>query len=101
MDIERKQERQQSIGGLWLKEKKDGGKYMSGSIEVAGQKVQIVIFRNTHKQEGEKTPDYRIYESKPREEGGWEKRPQAEAKRREVPAEMVHRAQDDFGNPGW
>lgn len=34
MESERKQDREQSIGGLWIKEKKDGGKYMSGSIEI-------------------------------------------------------------------
>lgn len=50
----------QSIGALWLK---DGqrGKFYSGKVKVNGTEIGIVIFKNDHKQPGEKTPDYRIF----------------------------------------
>jgi len=51
----------ESIGGLWLNKGKDKeGKpmtYMAGSIN----DVKVVVFKNTFKKEGEKTPDYRVY----------------------------------------
>ena len=52
-----------SIGALWVKEK-----MMSGNIEVDGKKIDIVVFKNTYKKEGERTPDYRIFKSKPKGE---------------------------------
>lgn len=56
-----------SIGALWIKESAKG-KFLSGVVEVNGEKLNIVVFKNTFKKEGEKSPDYRIYASKPREE---------------------------------
>ena len=56
-----------NIGALWLKEGAKG-KYFSGNVEINGQKTNIVIFRNTLKQPGEKTPDYRIFLQQPRED---------------------------------
>lgn len=58
---------EQSIGAFWLKESAKGVKYMSGKITIDGVEHQIVLFKNTLKKEGEKTPDYRIFASKPRE----------------------------------
>ena len=49
-----------NIGALWLKEGAKG-KYFSGNVEINGQKTNIVVFKNTLKQPGEKTPDYRIF----------------------------------------
>jgi hypothetical protein len=49
------------IGALW---KNDGpkGEYFTGTIN--GEKV--VVFPNTFKQPGEKSPDYRVLKSKPK-----------------------------------
>jgi uncharacterized protein (DUF736 family) len=46
------------IGALWLKEK-NGKKYFSGQVEINGEKHNIVVFKNTYKQE-EKHPDYNV-----------------------------------------
>lgn len=59
-------EKNNSIGCLWEKEGK-AGKYMSGNIEVGGNKINIVVFKNTHKK-SDKHPDWNILISKPREE---------------------------------
>ena len=56
-----------NIGALWLKESKKGNKFMSGVVELGGEKYNIVVFKNTYK-EKENHPDYRIFESKPRAE---------------------------------
>jgi len=58
-------EERKSIGGLWLKDGKNG-KYFSGEIELFGTKTHIFIFKNIYKEEGSKQPDYRIV--LPREE---------------------------------
>ena len=55
------------IGALWIKESIKGN-FLSGNIEIDGKKIPIVCFKNTLKKEGEKTPDYNILISKPREE---------------------------------
>ena len=48
-----------SIGALWVNEGKNI-KYLAGEIEVNGETVKIVVFKNSYKTE-EKHPDYRIY----------------------------------------
>ncbi len=54
------------IGGLWLKKKKDGKSFFSGSINFANdEKMQILIFKNDYKQGNQ--PDYNIFEGEPRE----------------------------------
>lgn len=56
-----------SIGGLWMNEAKSGKKYMSGSVEIKGEKVKIIVFKNDrNREEGDKKPDYKIYEHTPR-----------------------------------
>ena len=52
------------IGALW---KADDGKPYVFSGEVNGEKV--VVFRNTFKKPGERTPDYRILKRQQREQG--------------------------------
>lgn len=42
---------------LWENESKSGREYMTGSLGSA----RIVAFRNTKKQPGEKSPDWRVY----------------------------------------
>lgn len=57
---------EKDIGALWIKDGK-AGKFMSGKIMVEGVDVSIVVFRNTHKEEGSNKPDYRIYKQRPRD----------------------------------
>lgn len=52
------------IGALWQKVSKNGKTYLSGTIN--GQRV--VVFKNERKQEGERTPDWRIYPETPRDD---------------------------------
>lgn len=56
-------DKQDEIGALWLRTSKAGNKFMSGKIN--GH--DVVVFKNTHKQDGEKTPDYRVFRSTPRD----------------------------------
>lgn len=55
------------IGALWVKESKNGQKFMSGNIEIDGQKIDVVVFKND-KGDNPKRPDYSILKSKPRQE---------------------------------
>lgn len=58
---------EKDIGALWAKTSTKGGQYLSGTIEVNGQKISIVCFSNSHKKEA-KHPDYKIYVSTPQEQ---------------------------------
>ena len=69
-------QKKQSIGGLWINTSAKGDEYLSGDIE--GRKV--IIFKNTWKKEGEKTPDWRIYE---KDEMPTKAQPQGEEKQRD------------------
>lgn len=55
-----------NMGALW---KKSGpkGEYFSGSVEVNGEKINIVVFPNSFKK-AENHPDYRILKSRPKGE---------------------------------
>ena len=76
--------REDEIGALWIREsKKDGSKFLSGKMSDG---TEIVMFKNSHKKEGEKGPDYRIYRSTPR--------PQTQAKPQSTPQPQAN--QDDF-----
>ena len=57
-------EQKRNVGGGWIKTSKNGDKYMSLSIEIDGKK-QFVMFKNKHKVEGSKQPDYVILPSTP------------------------------------
>lgn len=61
MSEEKNDWKERECGALWSYESAKGKKYSSGYVEVDGKKVQVVVMRNTLKQEGEKTPDARIY----------------------------------------
>lgn len=56
-----------SIGALWIKTSRKGNKFLTGEIEVKGERIALVVFKNVHKQSGEKTPDYRIFLGTPLE----------------------------------
>ena len=64
----------EKIGALWVKENKNGKKYLSGEIEFNGEKVRIVIFKNTYKKE-KKHPDYIIKKSENKQEKNPEENP--------------------------
>jgi hypothetical protein len=49
--------RENEVGALWERQKQDGSTYYTGTI--GGQKV--VVWRNTYKQPGESSPDWRVY----------------------------------------
>lgn len=61
--------REDELGVLWLKEAQASGKkYMSGRLTIGDESVAVVVFKNEYKQEGERTPDYRVYRSQPRQD---------------------------------
>lgn len=53
----------EQLGALWLNESKNGNKYMSGELEINGEKIRIVVFKNTKQKETH--PDYKILKSEP------------------------------------
>jgi len=61
------------IGALWKREGKNQ-KYLSGYVKIDDsgleKEVKVVVFANKNKNNNEKAPDYRIYISKPIENGG-------------------------------
>lgn len=61
--------REDEIGGLW---RRDGsnGEFLSGRLTIDGKSVEVVVFPNTYKQDGERTPDWRVYLSQPRPDAG-------------------------------
>ena len=53
------------IGKLWLNESKNGNKYMAGSIDLKGERIKIIIFKNNNKRPDKKDADYNILLSEP------------------------------------
>ncbi len=49
----------QRIGALWLKQSRNGIKFLAGEITLAGVKHKIVIFKNKSKKK-DSHPDYEI-----------------------------------------
>jgi uncharacterized protein (DUF736 family) len=60
-------DRESEMGGLWVKTSQAGREFMSGTLTIDGQPVEVVLFPNTYKKPGERTPDWRVYKSQPRE----------------------------------
>ena len=56
--------RESEIGAQWEKETQDGKEYMTGNINLNGEKVSLVLFRNRFKDDDLK-PDFRIYKREP------------------------------------
>lgn len=50
------------IGALWLKQSKAGKTFMSGELDIDGEKIRIVVFKND-KDGVETRPDYQIFKS--------------------------------------
>ena len=59
----------ESIGGLWIKQGKNGKPYMSGKIKIGGNEYPLVIFGND-KGDNPSRPDYKVYMSKPMGQAG-------------------------------
>jgi len=57
------------IGSLWVKTSKGGTRYMSGIINVGGQEIRVVVFRNKQKR-SDKSPDMSVFISKPAQPQG-------------------------------
>ena len=53
-------EEKKDIGAIWEKVSKQGTKFWSGSIEIAGEKIKFTAFRNKYKKPGGNQPDYTI-----------------------------------------
>ncbi len=51
------------IGGLWLKKDRKNRQYLTGALIIGGEKLHVSIYMN-EKKEGEKSPDWLIYEQK-------------------------------------
>lgn len=60
-------EKSKEYGALWSKKSSKGMDFMSGTLEFDGKKIEVVAFLNSNKK-NPKEPDWRIYESKPREQ---------------------------------
>jgi hypothetical protein len=58
--------KEDELGALWVRQGRNGD-FFSGKLTINGEAIEIVVFSNTHKQPGEKSPDWRIYKSQPRE----------------------------------
>lgn len=58
-------EKQKELGALWIKQG-PRGEYMTGVIEVNGEKTNVVAFKNDNKK-NPKEPDWRILKSVPKE----------------------------------
>ena len=52
-------------GAVWQRKSANGVEYMTGFVEIAGSKQEIVMYRNK-KDGNEKRPDWRIYPSEPK-----------------------------------
>lgn len=53
--------RKTKVGALWQNTSQRGLPYLSGKIEVGGQKVELIVFENKDKKK-ENQPDYTIYQ---------------------------------------
>lgn len=50
-----------SVGAIWVKTSKSGNKYISVAVEINGERINLVGFKNNYKQEGSNQPDYRLF----------------------------------------
>ena|SRR3990167_198520 len=57
----------QKIGALWIRQSKDGQKYMSGQLQDLRGNIPVVVFSNG-KKEKENQPDLLVYLSEPKKE---------------------------------
>ena len=55
-------------GAVWIKPTRNGGKMLSGKVEINGKSYAINLFKNSYKEEGSQQPDYKI--SRPDDDNG-------------------------------
>jgi hypothetical protein len=53
------------IGGLWVKETSKKEKFLSGEVEINGNKIGLFIFKNGFLSENPKGPNFVVYEVAP------------------------------------
>ena len=58
--------KEDKIGALWAKSGRDNVVYYKGSIELGGERQEVVVFRNGYKEQ-DKHPDLIVYRSQPRD----------------------------------
>ncbi len=56
------------IGALWIRDGKQG-KFMAGEIEVGGDRIPVMVFRN-RKGENPRRPDYQVMVKEEEGQGG-------------------------------
>lgn len=81
--------RDDELGALWKKQNANGT-FLTGTIEVDGKRIDIVVFDNRYKR-SDNHPDYRILRSKPRDER------QRDHDRSEAPSQRQSR-NDGYGS---
>jgi hypothetical protein len=57
-------EQRKELGALWRR-KGQKTNYLSGTININGTTMNVVVFENSFKGDNERAPDFRIYESQP------------------------------------
>ena len=82
-------DRASEVGALWVRSGRNG-EFLSGKVTVNGTEIEVVVFKNDKKQPGERSPDWRMYKSEPRE--GYAPSAQAPQQRR---APMTAKDLDD------
>lgn len=60
------EEKEKSVGGIWINEREGKGKWLNIQVELDGEKYKLIAFKNHYKEENEKAPDYRIFVSRPK-----------------------------------
>lgn len=63
METEVKTNSKKDIGAVWVRESKKGEKYISMQVTINGEKISLVAFKNSFKEEDSNQPDYRIFPS--------------------------------------
>ena len=61
--------KKESIGAFWRNKSQNGSEYFSGHFIIDGERKEVVLFENTYKQAGEKTPDLRMFLSEKKDQG--------------------------------
>jgi hypothetical protein len=58
-------EKQKELGALWINQG-PRGEYLTGNIEINGEKIKVVAFKNDNKKNPAE-PDWRVLKSVPKE----------------------------------
>jgi len=91
--------RDEEVGALWEKTSQKGP-YMTGSITLHGERLDVVVFPNKYKND-EKHPSWRIYKSRPKQEarGGGDDRAVAPSQRQAANDAPAARRAEGFARP--